>query len=89
MNDKTQRIVAMSIREDRLTRIIRFFYHSPTSNMLADGLTKVGVFPQLLTYATTGLLKIHLKESQYIRIRESPKRPAKSVTEEDIVDIRQ
>ena len=68
--DKNQRLVITSLREDRSRGFIRRFMHWPTSIMLADGLTKVGVFPQLLRYATTGIVKLELACDKHIRSRK-------------------
>lgn len=65
--DKNQRLVIASIREDRANKSIRRFMHFPTSVMLADGLTKGGMFPQLLRYLTTGRVAIELKDEKRIR----------------------
>ena len=40
-SDKMQRIIILSLREDRLRGNIRSFMHWPTAVMLADRLTKV------------------------------------------------
>ena len=53
-NDKTQRLVILGLREYRRYGLIRATIHIPTSAMLADGITKVGKFVQLLRYSTTG-----------------------------------
>ena len=42
--DKNQRVIIMSLREDRLKGYIRTMIHLPTSIMVADGLTKRGFF---------------------------------------------
>ena len=86
-NDKTQRIVVMSIREDRLCRRIRNFFHVPTAGMIADGLTKPGTFYQLLRFATTGTMQVSLKSSQYLRMRESPPKRTDPPSESEIIDI--
>jgi len=66
-SDKTQRILILSIREDRWHGLIRHFYHYPTASMLADGLTKIGRFPQLLYFSTTGKFVLRHTEDKYIR----------------------
>jgi hypothetical protein len=86
-SDKTQRIVIMSLREDRLKGLIRHFMHWPTTIILADGLTKVGLFLQLLRFATTGFLGIRIKSDQFIRNRTSP-RNVKNYCEQDIIDMK-
>ena len=67
--DKTQRLVVMSIREDRLSRRLRTLMHLPTAVMLADGLMKCGVFRQLLHYATTGIVMLEIGHDKYVRLR--------------------
>jgi hypothetical protein len=68
-NDKNQRIIIMSLREDRMRGFIRCFSHWPTGIMLADGLTKVGHFPQLLRFCTTGCVVLELPTDKFIRCR--------------------
>jgi hypothetical protein len=68
-NDKTQRISIMALREDRLTGRCRRFTHVPTSSMLSDGLTKLGQFPLLLTFCTTGKWVLHVSEDKWIRVK--------------------
>eukprot|EP00959_Pyramimonas_sp_CCMP1952_P151311 3166168-Pyramimonas_sp.AAC.1 len=45
--DKQQRLAAMALREERMPRRMRYSMHIPTDVMIADALTKPGVFPQL------------------------------------------
>ena len=73
--DKTQRISVMSLREDRLTGRFRRITHVPTTSMLADGMTKLGVFPQLLLKCTTGLWRLIVQENKYIRVKPSVIKP--------------
>ena len=54
-SDKGQRLAILSIREERLTGRCRLFSHVPTSVMLADGLTKCGVFRVLNFFLSTGV----------------------------------
>ena len=68
-SDKLQRIIVLSLREDRLRGNIRTFMHWPTAVMLADGFTKVGHFPQLLVYATSGVVRLTLPSDKYVRQR--------------------
>ena len=58
--DKTQRIGILSLREDRLKRRLRRVCHFPTDIMLADGLTKPGIFPQLNRFLTSGVWRVEL-----------------------------
>ena len=59
-NDKTQRLVMLGLREYRRYGLIRATIHIPASAMLADGITKVGKFLQLLRYSTTGLILLEI-----------------------------
>ena len=59
-NDKTQRLVILGLREYKTLGIVRAFIHCPTRLMVADGLTKIGQFLQLMRLVTTG--KLHFKE---------------------------
>ena len=85
-NDKTQRIVVMSIREDRLSGRVRTLMHWPTSIMLADGFTKTGVFRQLLFFATTGMITLKLGQDKFIRLR-TRKNLGEDFSESDVVNI--
>ena len=53
-SDRAQRLAIMALREDKVTGRTRFTIHVTTKAMLADGLTKQGVFLQLMAFATTG-----------------------------------
>ena len=53
--DKGQRLAILSIREERLSGRCRLFSHVPTSIMLADGLTKLGLFSLLSRFLSTGI----------------------------------
>jgi hypothetical protein len=68
-SDKSQRVAVLALREDRMSGRIRFVMHWPTAGMLADGLTKSGVFPQLLRFCTCGMLFLPLKAEQFVRLR--------------------
>ena len=52
--DKGQRLAILALRGARLCGAIRRFYHIPTDAMLADALTKAGVFPLFMKWLTTG-----------------------------------
>ena len=71
-NDTSQRVVVLSLREFRALGIIRALIHVPTVAMLADGLTKVGKFPQLLRFCTTGHVTFPIKDDKTFRISVSP-----------------
>ena len=75
-SDKNQRLVVVSLREDRLQSRIRSFQHYPTTCMLADALTKPGLFLQMLHFCTTGFMKIEPGE-RFIRQRVSQRQRAK------------
>ena len=68
-NDKSQRLVVLGLREYRLLGIVRSVYHIQTSTMLADGLTKVGKFPQLYKFCTTGLVKYGNLQQKFLRLK--------------------
>ena len=55
--DKTQRLSILSLREDRLSGRVRRMYHWPTELMIMDALPKVGVFPQMMDYLTSGTIR--------------------------------
>ena len=61
-NDTSQRVVILSLREFRALGIIRALVHVPTVAMLADGLTKIGKFPQLMKFCTTGVVPFTIKD---------------------------
>ena len=71
-NDTSQRVVVLNLREFRSLGIIRALFHVPTVAMLADGLTKVGKFLQLLRYCTTGNVTFPIKDDKPFRISLSP-----------------
>ena len=52
---KSQRLAVLAIREERLARRLRGFGYIPTFLMLADSLTKAGIFPLFMKFLTTGL----------------------------------
>ena len=52
--DKGQRLAVLSIREERLSGRCRLFTHIPTSIMLSDALTKLGVFVMMNRFLSTG-----------------------------------
>ena len=58
--DKNQRVAILSLREDRLTGRIRQFYHMPSELILADALTKPGLFKEMMFYLTTGIWRTYL-----------------------------
>ena len=71
-NDTSQRVVVLSLREFRALGIIRALVHVPTVAMLADGLTKVGKFSQLLWFCTSGYITFPIKDDKTFRISLSP-----------------
>ena len=86
-NDKAQRLAILALREDRIMRRIRNFVHVPTKGMLADGLTKEGVFEQLLYYATTGRWQLNLADDQWIRVRSRAACPTQTVEERELLEL--
>ena len=55
--------------------------------MLADGLTKDGVFDQLLAYATAGTWMLRLNADQFVRIRQRIAIDGGSYDEKDLIDL--
>ena len=68
-NGKTQRLAILGLRGYRTVGIIRGLFHTPTSAMLADALTKVGNVPEMGRCCTTGLLKFGNLDAKYFRLR--------------------
>ena len=56
--DKQQRLPIMALREERLSGRVRGMMHIGTDIMLADALTKPGVFRQLMELLTTGIARL-------------------------------
>ena len=83
-SDKSQRLGILCLREDRLNQRIRNFAHMPTANMIADGLTKAGVFPVLLEYCTTGRWRLTKVDTKPIRLKLAAPRQS-SVSEQDLL----
>ena len=69
-SDKSQRLAVLALREDRVTRRVRNFVHTPTATMLSDGLTKSGLFLRLMEFATTGIWKVELDQNNAVRVRQ-------------------
>ena len=81
--DKTQRLSILGLREDRMTGRIRYMIHVNTENMIMDGLTKLGTFPQLMLLMTTGIIRIDNYKNKPCTIRKSSKREI--TTEEELL----
>jgi hypothetical protein len=79
--DKTQRLHVLSVREDRITRRIRFFAQIPTESMLVDALTKVMLSGLLMTFLTSGYYRIQHADHK-VRLRVMPGRS--QYTEKDL-----
>jgi hypothetical protein len=79
--DKTQRLHILSVREDRITRRIRFFVQIPTESMLVDALTKVMLSGLLMTFLTSGFWRIQHADHK-VRLRVMPGRA--QYTEKDL-----
>eukprot|EP00959_Pyramimonas_sp_CCMP1952_P082956 1733878-Pyramimonas_sp.AAC.1 len=58
--DKLQRLPIMALREERITTRIRRTLHVPTEIMVADAMTKPGVFRQMMELLTTGYLDMEM-----------------------------
>ena len=59
---------------------IRYTIHVPTQAMVADGLTKVGTFLQLMGLATTGIWSI----GSDLQIRARRRTPTTTYSEQDL-----
>ena len=84
-SDKGQRLAVMSLREDRMTGRTRYSIHCTTRAMLADGLTKPGIFNQLLAFATTGQWMI--PDGTDVRARRRSSEEDQGFTEEALRTI--
>ena len=71
-SDKSQRLIIMSLREERMSGRIRSFTHIPTSVMLSDGLTKNQTFPQLMKFLSCGVVDFSDHRQKPVTIRKSP-----------------
>ena len=63
---------------------IRTVQHFPTAIMLADGLTKEAVFPQLLRYCTSGYVGLYLPNGKQIRLRVRPPTRSSTVNTDEV-----
>ena len=81
--DKFQRLAIMALRADRMEGRIRYTIHIPTTGMVADGLTKVGTFLQLLGLCTTGVWS--LPPDLQIRVRR--RAPTATYSEQELETI--
>ena len=88
-SDKSQRLCILSIREERMTRRIRGFGHLPTSCILPDALTKVGTFPVLMHWQTTGIWQVNATTTRGkpIKMRVMERREEEDIDEDDLVNI--
>ena len=83
--DKSQRVAILALREDRMSGRLRWICHFPTAALIADGLTKSGLFLQLMRFVTSGLVLLPLKYDQWIRLR---RRVARSdFTENELIEL--
>ena len=65
--DKTQRLYVMGLREDRLTRRVRYLFKIPTDVVVSDALTKSMISYTLYTLLTSGFWKVqHVKAKHVI-----------------------
>ena len=85
-SDKSQRLAVLSMREDRLSGRLRNFILVDTDNMLADGLTKPGTFPELMRYMTTGFWKLTPHATRPIMLRKLQRSAV--YDEDDLVRIK-
>ena len=84
--DKSQRLTVLSAREERVAGRIRHFFHWPTDIMIADALTKVGVFPQMYKLLTSGILSLHAPSGKPSTCRTL--RCTTDYTEEDLINLK-
>ena len=84
-SDKSQRLSTLSLREDRLTGRLRYTILTDTVNMLADGLTKPGLFESLMGMLSSGYWTLRPHPAKPCCIRFSVKQS--TVTEDDLVKL--
>ena len=70
-----------------MTGRVRYLFHYPTASMLADALTKSGLFLQMMRFITTGFVLIEIKGGQYVRMRRRYARTPGSFREQELVDL--
>ena len=92
-SDKGQRLAILSIREERLSGRCRLFSHVPTSVMLPDGLTKLGVFKILNHFLSTGVWGTTLHETtkpngKTLQITTRALAPTSSYDERTLVNLK-
>ena len=83
--ERLQRLPIMALREERITTRIRWTLHVPTEIMVADAMTKPGVFKQMMKLLTTGYLDMEMvqKDATARRIVHRPD----TYTESDLESI--
>ena len=84
-SDKSQRVAILALREDRMLGRVRYWLHFPTRAMIADALTKDGLFPQMMHYCTSGIVKLPLLAEQFVRLRR--RHGTTTYTEHELNDI--
>ena len=84
--DKSQRLAVLSMREDRLTGRIRNFILVDTDNMLADGLTKPGIFKRLMFMCTTGIWQLFPHATRPVLVRKLQRTSV--YEEDDLLDLK-
>ena len=84
--DKSQRLSVLMMREDRLTGKIRNFILVGTTNMVGDGLTKTGMFPEVMMLQTTGLFRVTDDPKKDICLRTIKDR-RDEITEGDLMEL--
>jgi hypothetical protein len=81
-NDTQQRLIILSLREYRGLGILRAVFHAPTTVMLADGLTKVGRFAQLMKYCTSSFMDFAGLQGRFFRFNVTATRTTLEFDEE-------
>ena len=86
--DKSQRLSVLMMREDRLTGKIRNMILVDTANMVGDGLTKAGTFPELMRLQTSGAFDIKVTKNFHILLRRIEEK-RDDMTESELTNLKQ
>ena len=85
-SDKTQRLSILFLRESRLTGRIRRFIFVPTEFMIADALTKLGIFKEMLRLLSSGVWEIENHPTKPMQCRQILE-PLVDYSEKDLLNI--
>ncbi len=85
-SDKGSRLSILSMREERLSGRLRTFIHIPTTLMIMDGLTKIGIYQQLMTHMTTGIWTLDNIADMEITLRRTANTTS-DFSEQDLIDM--